>query len=436
MVVKKRLADKIKNKAPNVAGVYIWKNKIGEVLYIGKAINLKKRLLYYTKNKNELFAKTALFLEQAESLSWIMVRNELEAILLEMNLIRTLKPKYNAISKDDKRPLYIHFTKDKYPRIKTARIEVPGNGEFIGPFPSSYKLKQIIRETRKIFPFCSCNNKVGKRCLYFDLGLCLGISANGMDITGMNLKVNERQTEYKRNIKNLKTFLSGNIDKVIRILNKEMQIYAENMQYEEAQKIKEKIDSINKLLTEKQSIAEYLQSDIIRQKLRESQNSNLAHMFGFNEIFRIEGYDIANTSGTNATASMVVFENGISNTSEYRKFKIKFVKGPDDPRMIYETLIRRLRNDWKLPDLILIDGGKTQVKAAEKAMEEFGLKIKILGLAKKMEQIVVWEKGNFKIITLPMDSPALTLLRAVRDEAHRFTTRYHKLLREKAMIGK
>jgi len=427
MVIQKKLANKIKT-APNTAGVYIFKDSIGEVLYIGKAIDLRKRLSYYTKFKEDLYAKTANFLELADKLNWIEVKSELEALLLEMNLIRTLKPKYNVLNKDDKRPLFVHFSNDMFPRVKTARLEIPGTGEFIGPFPSSQKLKMVMKRLRRIFPYCSCNANRKTPCMYADLGLC--------NPSPPTIKTPEEAKIYKKNITRLKMFLRGKIQTVVRQLEREMQEYSKELKFEEAQKTKNQIAAIEMLLSSEHRIADYLKDDIIYNHLRQSQNKSLATFLGIASVSRIEGYDIANTQGTNATASMVVFEEGLPNTSEYRKFKITRIKEANDPLMIYHTLRRRLTHEeWHEPDVILIDGGKSQVKAALKAISEFGKTIKTIGLAKRFEQLVVPEDGNFRVVTLPLDSPHLTLLRAVRDEAHRFSTTYHKKLREKALFS-
>jgi excinuclease ABC subunit C len=426
MVIINSIYQKIQ-KAPKEAGVYIFKNKLGEVLYIGKAISLKNRLSYYTKNENELYPKVAKFLAQAHKLSWIVVRNDLEAILLEMNLIRSLKPKYNAISKDDKRPLYVWITNDKFPRVKTARIEVKGKGDYFGPFPSGYKMRKIMKSLRKIFPYCSCNINRKKSCLYADLGLCKP--------SPHLIKTKKEASEYKSNIRRLKYFLSGKIDKVIKILEKEMKTFSDSQEFEKADEIKTKITDINYLLSQKHNIEEYLENSTIKSHLIKSQNKALSNLLGMKKIRRIEGYDIANTSGENSTASMVVFEDGLANTSAYKRFKIKYTKGPNDPQMIYETLLRRFNHDeWNFPDLILVDGGKGQVKAACKASFDHGLNIKVIGIAKRLEQLVFMEDSNFRVETLAMDSPALILLKAVRDEAHRFATNYHKKLRNNKLF--
>jgi excinuclease ABC subunit C len=427
MVIRKALAAKIAT-APQVPGVYIFKDRAGVVLYVGKAINLRKRLQYYAKDRKDLYAKTALFLEKTERLNWIVVNSELESLLLEMNLIRSLKPKYNAASKDDKRPLLVHISNDRYPRVRTARIEIPGTGDYFGPFPSSQKLRIIMKRLRRIFPYCSCTTHRKTPCMYADLGLC--------DPSPAAITTAEDARQYRKNITRLKLFLGGKISNVIAVLKKEMKGYSEKFEFEKAQKAKEQIQAIEELLVSSHSISEYLKDTLVRDHLRKAQNDNLAQFLGLSSVERIEGYDVANTAGTNPTASMVVFTNGIPDSSEYRKFKITMIKGANDPLMMYHTLTRRFNHpEWDKPNVILVDGGKTQVRAALKAIEESGLKIKVIGLAKRLEQIILPTKEGFSVQTPPLDSPFLTLLRAVRDEAHRFTTNYHKKLRQKEMFN-
>lgn len=425
-LIPKSLVNKIKI-APQLPGVYIFKNETGEVLYIGKAINLRKRLLYYTKKEDQLYEKTAIFLRQSSRLDYIKVESDVEALLLEMNLIRTLKPKYNIISKDDKRPLYVLITNNPYPTVRTARIEIAGIGEYFGPFPSGYKLNFILKKLRKIFPYCSCTSKKKIKCNYADLKLCPG---------PYHLLDQHQKHDYLQNIKKLKLFLKGNILKVITILEKEMIDYAKLEKFEEAANIKEQIDAIKNLTSQRFTINQYLDHANIRNEIFQKQWEATALYFKIPKLDRIEAYDIANTGGKLPTASMAVFENAFPNTSKYRRFKIRGFADQNDPEMIYQTLKRRFKHeDWPLAEIILIDGGITQLRAAKKAAKESGKDIIIISLAKKQERLFI-PLNNKEIIypNLAMDDPILTLMRSIRDEAHRFTTNYHKKLREKSIF--
>ncbi|NMB57226.1 GIY-YIG nuclease family protein [Candidatus Beckwithbacteria bacterium] len=427
MVIIQSIFTKIQN-APQTPGIYIFKNQTGEVLYIGKAINLKKRLLYYAKSEEDLTPKTANFLAQARKLEYVIVDSDLEAILLEINLIRTLKPKYNITSKDDKRPLYVQITNDEIPLVKTARMEVKGQGEFIGPFPSAQKLKSILKHLRKIFPYHSASLRSKKSNLYIDLGLAPNLLQN------QNAKLlNKNKKQYQKDLRRLRLFLKGKIKKVIQILEKEMKEKALKQEYEKAQELKQQIEAIQDLLLPSPQIGQYLTNYSLKLELAKSQLKNLSQFLGIDEIYRIEGYDIANTAGTNATASMVVFEKGLPNTSQYRHFKIRKLDKPNDPLMMAQALQRRFTHpEWAMPDLILLDGGKGQLSVVLKNLLK--LNIPIIGLTKKEEKIIIPDNHKFKTITPPFDAPYLLLLRAVRDEAHRFATTYHKKVREKKMI--
>lgn len=421
------LVSKIQS-SPHNPGVYIFKDSLGNVLYIGKAINLHRRLMYYTKDEKDLYEKTAQFLKQAQTVQWIEVKSDIESLLLEINLIRTLKPKYNIISKDDKRPLYVWISNDPIPRVRTARVEIPGTGDYIGPFPSGYRLGYLLKKLRRIFPYCSCSTKRKQPCMYVDLGLCPNPDS---------LQTPRKKAAYTRTINKLKLFLNGNIHKVIKQLEKEMDGYSKKLEFEKASAIKYQIEAIQMLLEQPVSIAQYFSDQSIQQHVSKAQWNALEKLVHISPITRIEGYDIANTSGTLPTASMVVFEGGFVSTSQYRKFKIRDIEGPNDPLMIYQALSRRLKHvEWKYPEILLIDGGKTQVKAAMKALAEFNLQIQIIGLAKKFEQLVIPVDNSIQVLRLPMDHMALTLLRSIRDEAHRFTTTFHKILREKDVFAK
>lgn len=426
-ILSDTLVNQIKD-APQKPGVYIFKDSVGVVLYIGKAINLKKRLSYYSREESDLYPKTAQFLKLATKLEWIEVRSDIESLLLEMNLIRTLKPKYNIISKDDKRPLLIHFSNDAIPRVKTARLEIPGTGDYIGPFPSGYKLTYLLKKLRRIFPYCSCSQRRKSPCMYVDLGLC----PNPISLNDPFAK-----RKYKQNIKRLKLLLQGNIDAVLKILMQEMHKFSQKENFEQAQEIKTQIDAIKSLREQPNSITNYFQDTSISQQLSLIQWQNTQLFFGVAKLDRIEAYDIANTSGKLPTASMVVFENGFANTSLYRKFKINNINGPNDQLMIYQTLLRRLKHrEWDFPQIILIDGGVTQTRAALKALKQLNISnIKIVGLAKRFERLAIPKNNKIIYQALSIDNPVLTLMRRIRDEAHRFTTTYHKQLRAKNMLN-
>jgi excinuclease ABC subunit C len=245
--------------------------------------------------------------------------------------------------------------------------------------------------------------------------------------------------EYKKNILHVVTFLKGNTKKVLKNLEKERNVLSKLEEFEKAEVLQRKIDAINYVTSAAYEKFDYklspnLDEDIRYRELLELKVCLLKHNVQINNLNRIECFDISNISGTNATGSMAVFVNRHKDLSQYRRFKIKYVQNvPDDFAMMQEVLQRRMRHtEWKMPDLIIVDGGKGQVSSALEVLKENNLDIALIGLAKKEETIVT---SNFNEIKLPKDSPALHLIMRIRDEAHRFAITYHKKLRSKAFLS-
>jgi len=213
-----------------------------------------------------------------------------------------------------------------------------------------------------------------------------------------------------------------------------MQNFARLEKFEEAQNIKIKIEKIEYILSTFRDPLEFLRHPTLIDDLTNTRLENLKKILALKKSpKRIECYDISSTSGKEATGSMAVFENGISQKSEYRKFRIKFKNSPDDYEMIREVLIRRFKNSWPIPDIIVIDGGKGQLSTALSALKESGIKIPVITIAKKFEEIYC--AGKLIPLRLNKESPARQLIQATRDEAHRFALSYHRLLRAKKLYG-
>ncbi len=408
---------------PSSPGVYKFFDQNGQLIYVGKSVSLKNRVMSYFKNAN-LGPKTNLMVKKTAKVGYIKVFSEFEALLLESDLIKRYQPFFNTIAKDDKSPLYIKITGGFVPLVSTCRREKPKRGLFLkGPFPSAKTAREILRMIRRIFPYCH-HKKARKPCLYVHLGLC-----------PFPLQSEEKRLVYCKTIEKLKKLLSGKTTIVIRQLTTEMQQFSGNEKFEEAQKVKEQIAKIQALTTTYHAPEEFLAQptlvdDLIKQRLIDLKGKlNLA-----DEPQRIECYDISNLFGKLATGAMAVFINGQSDNSQYRRFKIKFQKVPNDYQMIKEVLIRRLRNDWPKPDLIVIDGGRGHLNMALSVLTMFKQTIAVVALAKKYEQIYV--PSHLLPIALPKESPARQLLEAIRDEAHRLAISYHRLLRQKAMLSK
>lgn len=411
------------SKLPASCGVYIFLDKWGKTIYVGKSIAIKKRVLSYFQNKN-LGPKTTLLVKKIANIDFIKVDSEFEALLLEAELIRKRRPFFNSIAKDDKSPLYIKITKDPIPIISLVRKpESSGNAFIKGPFPSSKVARSLLKSIRRIFPYCHHKNPK-KPCLYVHLDLCP---------FPYDSKVNKMQ--YRKDINSIKRLLSGKSKILIKSLISEMQKYAQQEKYEEAQKIKLQIEKIEYILSNFRDPSEFLRQPTLIDDIADIRLNELRKLLALAEKpQRIECFDISNISGKEATGSMIVFEKGQSKNSEYRKFRIKFKHTPDDYEMIREVLSRRFKNNWPKPNLIVIDGGKGQLNTAHMTLKKSGLNIPVIAIAKKFEEI--YSTYRPLPLRLPRDNPALQLIQAARDEAHRFALSYHRLLRTKKLYEK
>ena len=408
---------------PDSAGVYIFSDSRKKIIYIGKSVSVKKRVSSYFTNKN-LGPKTNLLVKNIADVKYIKVESEFEALLLEAELIRKNRPFFNFQSKDDKSPLYIKITNDEIPLVSLVRKPQSSKDFFIkGPFPSVKVTRRLLKEIRKIFPYCHHKNPQ-KTCLYVHLGLCPFPYASA-GTRGI----------YQRNIRAIKKLLSSKSKVLIKTLISDMQNFARSEKFEEAQNIKIKIEKIEYILSTFRDPLEFLRQPTLIDDLTNTRLENLKKILALKKSpKRIECYDISSTSGKEATGSMAVFENGISQKSEYRKFRIKFKNSPDDYEMIREVLIRRFKNSWPIPDIIVIDGGKGQLSTALSALKESGIKIPVITIAKKFEEI--YYAGKLLPLRLDKKSPARQLIQATRDEAHRFALSYHRLLRAKKLYEK
>lgn len=417
---------------PTEPGIYYFLSEKNEVLYVGKSVNIKSRVQSY-KSKDQI-GKTRILLQNAKKLKVLKLDSQLEANLVEAELIRSHKPKYNLRLKDDKSPIYILVTKENYPRVLLLRknniSKSKLKGDLFGPFTSSNQTRHILKVSRKIFPFCNSRNlnkQNNKPCFYYHLKLCPGVCVGKIS-----------KNNYQKQIKKLKIFLKGSKKKLLSSLKKEMLLASKSKNYELAAQLR---DQQQKILLATSKNRKWTGDNTYKNQTQALKKlwSALLPFFSKKNINpsshpfkRIEAYDVSNIQGKHATASMVVFSNGIPDKNQYRRFKIKLTTGANDTMMLAESIYRRLNHrDWPLPNLILVDGGKGQVKITKKVLASFGLhhKIPIIGLAKPLDHIIA-HKHTFHIIELPKDSKALYILQQIRDEAHRFARNYHLTLRE------
>jgi excinuclease ABC subunit C len=578
------VTEKLKT-LPAKPGCYIYKDEKGEVLYVGKALVLKNRVRSYFQASTRHGARIERMVRRVRDLEYIVVDSEVEALVLECNLIKQHRPPFNVRLRDDKSYPYIVITNERFPRLLFTRKVRKDGSKYFGPFTSAGSVRETLQLLHKIFPLIPCGKSWSGRdeqrpCLYFHLGQCLGPCAGLAD-----------RAEYQTIIKRIEAFLAGKTEGVIEGIKTDMVKASESLDYETAAKLRNQLLAIEHLMQKQkvlspdatdqdviavvkdergasiqmlyvrngkligqrhfvldgsseaapsEAVGEFVKQyytdspevprevllpveieerAIVQQWLRNKRGSavtvgvpqggeklKLVEMAAVNaeqamstfseEIqqkeayaenamaelqdgigldtppLRIEGYDISNIQGTSPVGSMVVVEMGEPAKAEYRRFKIRYhPESPNDFAMMHEVITRRLRNYiegdekfQKLPDLIMIDGGKGQLSAALKARDELGLTIPMVGLAKKMELIFVphpigdaplpevrtpksfsdddytFERPApreyaFEAVELPLNSPGLMLLRRLRDEAHRFAITFHRKLRDKRFSG-
>lgn len=411
--MKNRFSKYIK-EIPHKPGIYIYKDKLKKIIYVGKAIDLKKRVSQYFNTDTALGPKTKTLVSKIDNISYQVVGSEVEALVLEANLIKIHRPKYNSQLTDDKNYLYICISHDTYPRIFSAHFSKLDNQKYdtYGPFPDSSSVKYILKTIRSIFPYRSFVKIHPKNCLYCHLGLCPGSNPNKL--------------KYQKNIKKIKSILSGHIKKIIDKLQTEMFACSKTQDYENALIKKKQIESLVYITSTWKNINKLTNSinlapDKYIQALQ-GLKIILSKYVLVNKINRLEAYDISNSAGKYFVGSMVVFQNNSIDNSKFRKFKIRSKTTQDDQYMIKEVVLRRLKHiNWTYPDIIIVDGGKPQVSALTGHIPQ---NIVLLGLAKKEELIILKIQNKWHTIKLPKYSNTLRLLQHMRDEAHRFANYY------------
>lgn len=523
------MLDISKINLPENPGCYLFKDSSGDIIYIGKAKNLKKRVRsYFQKNHDDV--KTKALLSKIDYVEFIITDNEIEALLLENRLIKKHKPRFNLDLKEGERYSYILVTKERFPRILTVRNK-RRKGRYFGPFVDQGVRKRAISICNGLFKLRTCNKMPKRACLNYHIDLCSAPCIN---------KITEE--EYNDRIKKSIDILNGNFGRLVYELKREMKASSDNLNFERAIMLRDKILALEYLLegqkveralnynqdiivgvnNEKECLVELfeikkgvisnrkefrfentsdfeenliesfiklyysaheipkeiiIESDLKDNKLIEDyllrftdkkaklvvpkrgDNLKLVEMVKKNAKFNleqkddalhelkqnlslsklpkvIECFDVSTLQGTNTVASMVQFVNASPNKSDYRRFQIKSFSGQDDFLAINEVVLRRYRRlvneNKKLPDLVVIDGGKGQLKSALDALQELNLVIPIISIAKEFEEIYTPEL-DFPI-RLDRYSKSLKLLQKIRDEAHRFAISYHRLKREKSLI--
>ena len=455
-----KLQDKLKT-LPRSAGVYFHKSKSGEIIYVGKAAILKHRVRQYFQSTRDMDIKTRALVEEIYDTDWVETESEIDALFLESEMVKRYMPRFNILLRDDKSQTFIRIDiKSQWPTVSFTRNPLDDEAEYFGPYYNGFTIKKALRYLRKVFPYYTAPPKENSRP---DLDAHIGLSP-GPGVSSL---------EYKASLKRLIRYMEGGRSVIVRELEKDMQAAAIVHDFENAAMYRNKIRDI-KSLQQKIMFGDREFLDISKDKAL----SSLVILLGLKKIpARIEGYDISHMGGTNVVASMVVFSNGVSDRANYRKFKTR-IEQNDDYYNMQETLQRRLSEKnikaWGMPDLILIDGGKGQLDAGLQAAEGYDLKIPMISIAKREEEIIIHRtrsnigtgalkafmknptedvavtiSGDYYILNLHVGqfnasahsknlrassihsqySDVTKLFQRIRDESHRFAVSYHTVLK-------
>lgn len=413
-------------KAPTEPGIYIFTGPGGKKLYIGKASNIKTRLLSYLKTTDHRILK---MLSRATGIKTLETDSEIEALIMESQYIKRYQPPFNIMLRDDKQFFYVVFGNENFPKIyithqptnvssikyQILKGQKSRDTKFVGPFTDGAALKTTLRYLRKAFPYCACKKPHNNFCLNYHIGKCVGFCCLKKSVSSIKYRV---LRDYKKNIKALADILGGKKILVINGIEKEMKRAAESGNLQKAIGLRNKLKSIKRV---------FENAKIIKTSFGEA--------FNFKQLpRRIEGYDISHIQGKYAVGAMAVFIDGEPNKNEYRKFRIYTKNTPDDTAMLKEILTRRFNHsEWKMPDLILVDGGKAQMNAAREIIKN----IPVIALTKDEKHLgikfFVTGKNN-PVLLSKIPANVKNMLLRIDSEAHRFAISYHRQLRGRASL--
>lgn len=414
------LQDRLR-AVPRAPGVYLFKNNYGNVLYVGKAKVLAHRVRSYFQAGADLPIAKQLMVRQIETIDYIAARSEVDAVALEDQLIKDYQPRYNILSKDDKSLLYIHITAEPFPRVLAVRHPEPSQpGMFYGPYPFARNLRQVLKLLLAVFPHRTCVSLPRRACLEYYIGNCPAPCIGKISAD-----------DYRGVIDHIILFFEGQIKDLGAQLKQHMQQAAAEQKFEYATRLRNQLQALRTLAAIKRTPQQYLREQL--------KNKTIDPALGLEQLqtaldvdrllHRVEIYDISHQQGQYTVGSMVVFSDGIPATAEYRRFRIRSVIGIDDFKSLNEVVTRRLRKDWPLPDLAIMDGGKGQLQAVAGLWQL--AKVPVVALAKKREEIFL--PNQTEPVRLGEGSQGLFLMQRMRDEAHRFAIQYYRLLHRKSM---
>ena len=415
---------------PKSPGVYIFRDSKKKVLYVGKAISLRDRVAAYFQKTLDLGPKTRALVAKIAKIDYIDVNSELEALLLEAELIKRYRPPYNINLKDDKSYKFIKITRhddrhNAFPAVITTHGKDCLDNWCFGPFPEGQTVRYVLKELRRIFKFRDCSltkysryQHLNRPCLFGDINLCSAPCVGAIS-----------KIDYQKNIKRLIKFLkSRQKDPIIKDLKREMAALSRQNEYERAAILRNQITRFEYITQKFVPAKSFLENpNLVIDERIQGQNElfNLVNVKSSDkQSARIECFDISHLSGQTVVGAMAVFVDGAPSKKDYRRFKVKGDYGNNDVAGLSEVISRRLKHtNWLLPKIMVVDGGKPQVFTVKKILKESRLdkKIILIGLAKRFEEIIT---ADGDVHRLPKTSPALRLLEQLRNEAHRFANRY------------
>lgn len=430
--IQARIAD-----APLSPGCYLWKDGDGRVLYVGKAKQLRRRLASYVQRDADNPTRIRRMVREAVDLEWLVTDSEVEALLVENQLIKDLQPRYNVLLKDGKDYPVLAITREEFPRVFVTRDRNLPEVDFIGPFISGLDLQRAYHFLQRAFRIRTCELDLHEGdparrsfapCLNWHIKRCSAPCTTRIDRAG-----------YAADVASLRAFVTGRGAKgpLIGDLTARMQAAARELRFEDAARLRDQVQAIERL-KERGKLSDYREPAAPVIDIGAGVAALQRHLGLAAPPRTIEGFDIAHLQGTHVVASLVQFVNGVPNKDGYRRFKVKGADGivrNDDFASMREVVgrrYRRLRDEGQaFPDLVLIDGGIGQLNAALSALEAEGVVLPaIVGLAKQEEAIV---RPGGSEVRLSRRDPGLKLLMYVRDEAHRFCRRYFHLLQRQAV---
>jgi excinuclease ABC subunit C len=419
------LKEKV-SRLPLTPGIYIMKDAAGEILYVGKARSLRKRVGSYWVNKGQL-PKVQILMSKVADIDYVETPTEVDALLLESQLIKKNRPRYNQELKDDKTYPLLKITAEPFPRIHITRNKNDRKAAYYGPYTDAKLLREAVALINTLFPFRKCRTLPKTACLYYHIGQCLAPCIKP-----------EVKPEYDRVMDEVRSFLGGGKKSFVEYLTDRMHEAAAELRFEDAQFFKEQIDALARLRKKRFSPRDPERGVAL------SATLGLKKMLGMEKLpEKIACFDVSNIQGDEAVASRVSFYRELPDKIEYRRYKIRAVTGINDYAMIQEALGRMLvgikeGRDTFIPDVIMIDGGKGHLNAAWEVLAREGFEnTALISIAKRFETVYAMkdrpEGRGIEDLLIPRGAPALYLLQKVRDEAHRFAITYHRTLKEKSL---